>query len=80
MCDPQQSGIENDRRTSYYFDVEKYTNMSKAESGVGGSYGHSWKPTTAAEMIRFDGILIKDGVLGGTDGALYHRWDRYGPC
>jgi hypothetical protein len=26
------------------------------------------------ELVRFDGVVVQDGVHGGSDGALYHRW------
>ena len=54
--------------------------MSKAESGFGGSYGHSWRVATAAELVRFDGVLIRDGVLGSSNGAIYRRFQKGGCC
>ena len=54
--------------------------MGKAESGFGGSYGHSWKPTNAAELVNYDGVTVMNGVLGGTSGALYRRWDTTSSC
>jgi hypothetical protein len=66
LCDPSQSGIDNDPRRPYYFEVERFTNMSKCESGSGGSYGHKWESTTAKELANLDGILVMDSVLGST--------------
>ena len=60
--------------------VQRFANMSKAESGCGGSYGHSWKPTVASELLKFDGVLVMNGVLGSTTGALYRRWDNKSSC
>jgi hypothetical protein len=31
-------------------------------------------------MCRFDGILVHDGVLGGSNGALYRKWDINSIC
>jgi len=76
FCDPAKSGVNGDPRIPYYTDVEKYTNASAALSGQGSSYGHCWKPTSTGELFRFDAILLHDGVLGGSDGALYRRWDK----
>ncbi|KAG7338382.1 hypothetical protein IV203_011054 [Nitzschia inconspicua] len=43
--------------------------------GLGGSYGHKFKEVMIPELVRFDGALIRDGLLGGaTDGAIYRRW------
>ena len=28
------------------------------------------------ELVNFDGILVKDGVKGGSDGAIYRRWQN----
>ena len=63
-----------------YTEVDKFTNMSKTESGIGASYGHNWKVATAAELVHFDGILIRDGVLGGSNGAIYRRFQKNSCC
>ena len=76
MCDPDKSGIENDPRVAYYSFAEKCTNAEKFRTGTGASYGHDFKPTTAAELLVHDAILFLDGVLGKSDGALYGRWDK----
>ena len=80
VCDPKKSDVIDDPRIPYYTEVEKFTNMSKAESGFGGSYGHNWKVATAAELVHFDGILIRDGVLGGSNGAIYRRFQKNSCC
>ena len=80
ICNPALSGIKDDPRMSYYHDAETHTNSTKFVSGLGASYGHNWTPTTTKELINFDGILVRDGVLGGTQGALHRRWDGIGPC
>lgn len=75
ICDPSKSGIADDPRIAYYTDVEKFTNASKHITGQGVSYGHKWKVTSAGELLQFDGIVAHDGVKGGSNGALYRRWD-----
>ena len=77
FCDPSKSGLVDDPRKPYCTEVERFTNASKYLSGSGGSYGHTWEETTAAELLRHDAVLIFDGVLGGSNGALYRRWDEY---
>ena len=78
ICDPRRSGIDNDTRLPYYTEVERFTNMSKAESGYGGSYGHSWKATNGPELLRFDGVHVRDGVYGGSKGNLHIRFEEPG--
>jgi hypothetical protein len=80
ICNMKFSGIKDDPRISYYYDIECHTNANKFASGMGGSYGHTWNPTNSKELTNFDGILVRDGVLGGSQGALYRRWERNGPC
>ena len=74
FCDPSQSGVENDPRIPFFTEEERFTNMSKYESGRGGTYGHVWKATTAKELVNFHGITIRDGVKGSTNGAIHRRW------
>ena len=42
--------------------------------GLGGSYGHKFKPVELHELVHFDGVVVKDGVRGGSVGAMYRRW------
>lgn len=76
FCDPKKSGVANDPRVAYYTEVERFTNASAALSGQGSSYGHTWKATSACELLKFDGVLFYDGSLGGSGGAIYRRWDQ----
>ena len=74
MCDPSQSGIANDPRVPYYTEVTKFTNLYKYQTGIGTTYGHEIPEVSMAELVRWDGCLIRDGVKGGGDGAIYRRW------
>ena len=31
------------------------------------------------EVFQFNGILVRDGILGGSNGALYERWNPNSP-
>ena len=44
--------------------------------GAFGSYGHEFKPLTSMELLYFNMVVIRDGVLGGMDGAIYRRWKK----
>jgi hypothetical protein len=72
--DPKKSGIEDDPRLPYYSEVERWTQKYATSIGLGGSYGHSFKEVMLEELLHFDSVVIRDGVHGGTDGAIYRRW------
>ena len=74
------SGILNDPRSSFFCEEERCTNASKYESGIGGSYGHPWKPVTARELVNFHGIIVRDGVIGSSNGAIHLRWKEGDVC
>ena len=76
MCDPTKSGIENDPRVGYYDTVTNYSNLYRCQKGIGSTYGHTIKEAVMPEYVHFDGVLVRDGVLGGGDGALYRRWQK----
>jgi len=46
-------------------------------ASYGSGYGHSFEPTNAAELLRWDGVLVTDGVRGGSKGAILRRFDNY---
>ena len=73
FCDPLKSGIPNDPRTSYYTDLERVINIGKFDSGKGNTCRHKWKVAKASEFTHFDRIMICDGVLGGSGGAIHQK-------
>lgn len=76
VCKIEKSGIKDDPRQSYYSKVMTWSHKYALELGLTGSYGHKFREIMIPELLRFDGVLIRDGVLNGsTDGALYRRWD-----
>jgi hypothetical protein len=72
--DPKKSGIDDDPRMGYYSKVEQWTQKYATSMGLGGSYGHAFKEVMLEELLHFDSVVIRDGVHGGTDGAIYRRW------
>ena len=74
ICDTARSGIRNDKRLPYYAKVEKWSNLYAFQIGLGGSYGHEFKNLTLKEIVQHDGCIIRDGVRGGSSGAIYRRW------
>jgi hypothetical protein len=45
-----------------------------SELGLDGSYGHHFKHVTAKELVHFFGVVVRDGVHGGSNGALHRQW------
>ena len=75
MCHPSKSDIVNDPRVPYLTYVESFTNIYKFSTGIGGSYGHVWKNVAVTELVQFNGILARDGIIGGSNSDLYVRWN-----
>jgi hypothetical protein len=74
MCDPQMSGIVGDARKAFYSKVETFSNLYALQIKLGGSYGHAFKNVLLDELVRFDGVVVRDGVKGRSNGAIYRRW------
>ena len=77
ICDPKRSGIDGDPREGFYSEAERFSNVYAATLGLGGSYGHNFRSIMLPELVRFDGVVVRDGVRGGSGGAIYRRWQ---PC
>ena len=69
MGDPTRSGVLGDPRLPFYHDVEQFSNTYAFSIGLGGSYGHEFKIITLPELVRWDGVLVRDGVRGGSGGG-----------
>ena len=37
-------------------------------------YWHKFKPIELHELVNFDGVVVKDGVCGGSVGGMYRTW------
>jgi hypothetical protein len=70
--------VANDPRTGFYQYVEKFsllyavTELNLLTSG----YGTYSRAATAFEFLKWDGSIVMDGVLGGSQGAFFRRFDR----
>jgi hypothetical protein len=78
MCDPAQSGIHGDPHKAFYSKVEGFTNLYAYYIGLGGLYGHKFKPVDLYELVLFDGVVVRDRVPSGSNGALYQQGGRVG--
>lgn len=56
LCDTSQSGIIDDPRVNYYYEVARFTNVYALLNGKGTGYGHEWKNVKVPELVCFDGV------------------------
>ena len=71
-----RTNVANDPRKSFYPEVNKFTNSyAYGELGLSDGYGHNFTHTTSAELLRWDGTIVMDGVRGG-GGAILSQFDR----
>jgi hypothetical protein len=58
IVDPTMSGIDGDTRMGFYKDVARSTNMyAFGVTNGGGTRGHVFLPTSAKELLVWDGIV-----------------------
>lgn len=74
ICDPKNSGIPLDPRKGFYSDITHLSNLYKHQKKIGSTYGHHVPEASVLEFLRWDGVLVRDGVRGGGDGSIYRRW------
>ena len=78
LGDPKKNNLggTKDPRLGFYSDVELFTAKYASSLGMGGSYGNSFSPPKIEDLLHFDMITVRDGVLGGSKGAVHLRWDQ----
>jgi hypothetical protein len=76
VYNPSKSGIDGDNKClPFYSKTKCWSQKYGASIGLGGLYGHVFKLVSILDLLKFDMVVVKDGVLlGGSDGAIYHRW------
>jgi hypothetical protein len=61
IVDPAMSGIKDNTRMGYNKDVARHTNMyAFGPKNRGGTRGHFFRPTTAEELLVWDGIVCQN--------------------
>ncbi len=61
VVDPSMSGINGDTRIGYYEEVARNTNLyTFGPKNRGGTRGHVFCPTTAEELLVWDGIVCQN--------------------
>jgi hypothetical protein len=74
FCNSKKAGILNDPRKPFYSEVEVFLQKYALDIGLGGAYGHAFKPLILDEIVHFDGIIVRDGVRGGSNGDVHRCW------
>jgi hypothetical protein len=75
MRDPKMSGVNGDTGKALHSKAETFSNLHAIQIGLSGSCGHKFKNVVLAELLRFDGVVIRDRVEGGSNnGAVHRRW------
>ena len=74
MCNPARSGILYDPRLPFYSEVEKFLQLYAIQVNLGGTYRHSFNNLNIDELVRFYGVVVRDGVRGGSNGGIHRRW------
>lgn len=68
---------DNDPRDAFYAKASKWSNVyGLNELDIGSGFGHKYENTTADELLRWDGVVVMDGVRGGSSGAILRRFDK----
>ncbi len=61
IVDPAMSGINGDTRIGYYEEVARNTHLyAFGPKNRGGTRGHVFRPTTAEELLVWDGIVCSN--------------------
>ena len=79
ICDINNFGIFDDPRKKYFIDVETLYDRYTFHIGLLRSYGHNFKVQTIDEFVKLDVVVIRDGLIARSDGALYYicQYNRY---
>ena len=64
MYDTQKSGVENDNRHNFYDDVTMFSSLYQISNKIGAAYGHKLPLPTVDEFVKFDGVVVRDGIHG----------------
>ena len=73
---PSKSGVDNDHQKPFFSQVRQWSNMYAVGpgGGLGGSYGHSFDLVSEEELVKWFGVLVRDGARNGSRGAIHTRW------
>ena len=68
--------IPADPRSPFYTEVALWSNTYACRDlRLGMGYGHNFDTVQVPELVRWDGVILMDGVRGGSNGAILRRFD-----
>ena len=79
VIDPKHSKVAGDQRLPFFTAVQQWSNMYAMQIGLGGAYGHKYTLLEVEEIVKYFGVVLRDGALGGSHGDIHRRW-RKGPA
>ena len=72
--------VEHDPRLPFYYPVARWSNgCAFYDLDSGSGCGHSFKSIAFHEAVNWDGVVVMDGALGGSSGAILRRFDDSRP-
>lgn len=75
ICDPAMSGVENDGRMPFYTYAAACSNIyAYAAKNWGSGYSHAFNQVSETELVRWNGIPIRNGARSGNPGTIHYRW------
>jgi hypothetical protein len=59
---------------AYYSKVTNFSNLYACSLGlIGGQCSHASRNIKVQELLHFDGVVVRDGAHGGSNGSIYQR-------
>ena len=74
MCSVRKSVIRKTPWKDLYSGIDNWSNIYTYQLCLGGAYTNIFYHISICELVQWDGGLIRDGVRGGSNGAMYMSW------
>ena len=77
ICQTENSGVMGgDPRIGFYHKAARWSNTyAVRDLDIGNGLKHKYENVTMDELLRWDGVIVMDGALGGSRGAIFRRFD-----
>ena len=76
MCSVGNSGIRKDTHNDLSSEVEKWINIYADQIGLGEAYSKKFEHISIDDMVRWYEVFIQDRTRGGSNVAMYIRWQQ----
>ena len=64
LCVTQKSGVGNDNRDNFYSNVNMFSPLYQISNKIRAEYGHKLPYPSVDELLKFDGVVGRDGIHG----------------